>query len=117
MKINLKDIDYEIEIISNFKPKDRLNELEEIPKFPNGKVDYWKAGSLLCEKDGGRLPTIEELQLIAILQKNKLINTDYSGYFWSSSDLDGEFAWSVTFSRCNQYITNRFSQYYVLCVR
>lgn len=39
-------------IKSVFLAKDRLNELEEIPKLPSGDIDYWKATELLCEKDG-----------------------------------------------------------------
>lgn len=50
-----------LNIKSAFFAKDRLDELDEIPKLPNGETDYWLAGKLLCEKDGGRLPTMEEL--------------------------------------------------------
>lgn len=52
-------------IKSAFLTKDRLNELEEIPKLSDGYIDYWKATELLCEKDGGRLPTMEELAQLA----------------------------------------------------
>ena len=57
-KLNLK-------IKSVFLPKDRLDELDEIPKRPGGDIDYWKAAELLCKKDGGRLPTPEELAELA----------------------------------------------------
>jgi hypothetical protein len=52
-------------IKSVFLVKDRLNELEEIPKLLSGYIDYWKAAELLCEKDGGRLPTMKELAQLA----------------------------------------------------
>lgn len=51
-------------IISVFKPADRLEELDKIPTI-DGYTDYWTAAKLLCEKDGGHLATCEELAQIA----------------------------------------------------
>ncbi len=48
-----------------FKPADRLNELGEIPKLPNGQTDYWQAGKMLCEKDGGAMASMEDLAELA----------------------------------------------------
>lgn len=88
-----------LRIISNFYAKDRLNELDEIPRLENGEVDYWKASKLLCEKDGGRLPTMKELAEIAsyiyqekigkfedkydMTPQNEFISL---GNYWSSSE-------------------------------
>ena len=60
-KVVTKPNDCPLNIKGAFFAKDRLNELDEVPKLPNGETDYWLAGKLLCEKDGGRLPTPEEL--------------------------------------------------------
>lgn len=81
-------IDYEFEIISVFNPADRLDELDEIPKLPNGLTDYWQASKLLCEKDGGRMPSVEELQIISAADRAGLINTglDRNKWFWSSTE-------------------------------
>lgn len=56
------------------------------PELKSGLHDFWLISKLLCEKEGGRLPTIAELGIIAALQEAKLIETDYYGYFWSSSE-------------------------------
>lgn len=65
-------VDLKLNIKSIFLAKDRLNELDEIPHTPYGDIDYWKASQLLCEKDGGRMPTLEEIAQLA----NYLYNTD-----------------------------------------
>ncbi len=52
-------------IKSVFNPADRLNELDEIPKLPNGETDYWQAGKMLCEKDGGTIASMEDLAELA----------------------------------------------------
>ena len=87
-----------LKILSIFNVIDRLDELDEVPNLLNGEPDYWFISKLLCKKDGGRLPTMEELAEIAsyIYQtdfkefdskynlnlKNKLIPY---GHYWSSS--------------------------------
>lgn len=53
-----------LKILSDFRPADRLSELEEVPKIGN-RIDYWQAAKMLCEKDGGHLATREELAQIA----------------------------------------------------
>lgn len=54
----------ELKIISDFRPVDRLNELDEVPKIGN-RIDYWQTAKMLCEKDGGHLATREELAQLA----------------------------------------------------
>ena len=54
----------ELKILSEFRPADRLSELDEVPKI-GGYIDYWQAAKMLCEKDGGHLATREELAQIA----------------------------------------------------
>ncbi len=54
----------ELKILSEFRPADRLNELDEVPKIGD-YIDYWQAAKMLCEKDGGHLATREELAQIA----------------------------------------------------
>lgn len=56
------------------------------PELKSGLYDFWLISKLLCEKEGGRLPTIAELGIIAALQEAELIETDYHGDFWSSSE-------------------------------
>ena len=54
----------ELKILSEFRPADRLNELEEVPKIGN-YINYWQAAKMLCEKDGGHLASREELAQLA----------------------------------------------------
>ena len=53
-----------LKILSDFRPADRLSELEEVPKIGDC-INYWQAAKILCEKDGGHLATREELAQIA----------------------------------------------------
>jgi len=89
MKLNKEiELNLKLKLISVFNPAERLDELGEIPKLPNGLIDYWQAGKLLCEKDGGRMPTCEELQLISAADRAGLIDTglDQDKWFWSSTE-------------------------------
>ena len=54
----------ELKILSEFRPADRLSELEEVPKIGN-YINYWQAAKMLCEKDGGHLASREELAQLA----------------------------------------------------
>ena len=61
----------ELKILSEFRPADRLNELEEVPKI-GGYIDYWQAAKMLCEKDGGHLASREELaQIVSEIYVNE----------------------------------------------
>lgn len=71
---------------------ERMNELDEIPKTPNNRTDYWKVAELLCKKDAGRLPTVGELAIISGLQETKILNTQFYGRFWSSSEVSATMA-------------------------
>ena len=57
-------MDYFPNIISEFRPADRLSELEEVPKIGDC-INYWQAAKILCKKDGGHLETREELAQLA----------------------------------------------------
>ena len=56
-------------IISNFRPSDRIEEyvreVGNLPRSSSGSIDYWQMAKDLCKKDGGRLPTMEELAQLA----------------------------------------------------
>ena len=98
-------------IIGTFNAKDRLDELGEVPRLENGEIDYWLASKMLCEKDGGRLPTMDELAEIASYMyqddfgefvnkyglelKNELIPL---GGYWSSSESTATRAYGRSFS-------------------
>jgi hypothetical protein len=114
----------------------RLNELAEIPRLENGTIDYWLASKLLCEKDGGRLPTEEELAELAsylygvnigpredkynLEIKNQIKELGEPPYFfWSSSELSASVAVrrSIGSNNSSWYQYNRSNSRYVpLCV-
>lgn len=83
----------------------RTNELEAIPQTPYGDNDNWLISKMICEKDGGRLPTVSELAIIAGLQEEGLINTKYYGFFWSASE-------SSASSAMERYIYSGYSGWY-----
>lgn len=115
-------------IISVFKPVDRLDELDEVPKIGDD-IDYWTAAKLLCEKDGGHLATREELAQIAsqiyededgtplIIKQDKDINDmrvkdeyiqnppiKYDGYgYWSSEEYIDNFVYGRLFTSSSTY--------------
>ena len=124
-----------LKIIKIFNAKDRLDELDEVPRleFEEEKIEYWLASKLLCEKDGGRLPTMKELAEIAsyVYQtnfekydnkcnleiKNELIPL---GDYWSSSEFTATNAYYRLFgsadSPCGRYGTRGYSSIRALCV-
>ena len=120
-----------IRIIGTFNTSDRLDELDEIPRLENGEIDYWLASKLLCEKDGGRLPTMKELAEIASYMyqveigefedkwdldlQDELIPLD--GY-WSSSESSAVYAYRRYFGTANSfwYRDERYYGYKSLCV-
>lgn len=102
----------DLKIKSVFYAKDRLDELDEIPKTPNDNIDYWKASKLLCEKDGGRLATMDELAQLASYiygvnippyanvdklkvkqMHEELQKFEMPFYVWSSSELSSYYAY------------------------
>lgn len=121
-----------LKIISNFYACDRLDELDEVPKLEDGNVDYWQASKLLCEKDGGRLPTMKELAEIASYMyqtkigefednydlelKNELIPL---GYYWSSLEASSTYAYyRIFYSDSSRWYRGygRSNAYRALCV-
>lgn len=83
----------------------RAGELETIPQTPHGDNDNWLISKMICEKDGGRLPSLSELAIIEGLQEENLINTKYYGNFWSSSE-------SSASSALRRYVGSYFSYWY-----
>ena len=120
-----------LKIIKIFNAKDRLDELDEVPRLDDGEIDYWLASKMLCEKDGGRLPTMKELAEIASYMyqedfeeyedkydlelKNELIPL---GYYWSSREGSAAFAFIRSFgsSGSGYYDYYRYYALYALCL-
>lgn len=88
------------------------------PELKNGLHDFWLISKLLCEKEGGRLPSIAELGVIAALQEVKLIETDYYGGFWSSSEMSPSLALkrSIYSNNSSWYSGYRYNGNVPLCV-
>ena len=120
-----------LKIIKIFNAKDRLDELDEVPKLENGEIDYWLASKLLCEKDGGRLPTMKELAEIASYMyqtkigeyededdlelKNELIPL---GNYWSSREGSAANAYRRGFYSSHSHYSYYYRYYalYALCL-
>ena len=120
-----------LKIIKIFNAKDRLDELDEVPKLETGEIDYWLASKLLCEKDGGRLPTMKELAEIASYMyqedfeeyddkynlelKNEFIPL---GYYWSSRECSAAGAYVRGFNSSYSHYGNdyRYCARYALCL-
>lgn len=122
MELNKEiELNLKLKIISVFDPAERLDELKEIPELPTGQIDYWQASKLLCEKDGGRMPTVEELQLISAADRAGLIDTGLEyrdDWFWSSKKDSLCTAWNVSYSNGIEDADSKgFSDCKVLCIR
>lgn len=132
-------------IISVFKPVDRLVELDEVPKIGDD-IDYWTTAKLLCEKDGGHLATREELAQIAsqiyedkdgtplIIKQDKdindirvkdeyiqkpLIRYDGHNYYWSSEEYINNFVHGRLFTSSSTYwglYTKTDNYYRAICI-
>lgn len=77
---------FDLKIKKVFYPKDYLHLLSKkqlLDIIKNGFVDYWLASKLICEKLGGRLPTMADLGKMAsaIYEGNPSIgaNQDVTG--------------------------------------
>jgi len=111
----------------------RLNRLLEEKKILNNMVecDYhkkqriikywgetskeqmtWEAAKEWCEKNGGRLPTLIELQQAYADKVDGFVAGDY----WSVAQYDSTFAYFVSFSYCTTYYFNKTYAFYVRCV-
>ena len=87
--------EFKFKILGCFHVVDRLDKLTAIPQTPHWKNDYWLASKMLCEEDGGRLPSDDELAVIATLVERKIIDLPY-GYYWSSVEVSSSQAWRRT---------------------
>jgi len=111
----------------------RLNRLLEEKKILNNMVecDYhkkqritkywgetskeqmtWEVAKEWCEKNGGRLPTLIELQQA---YADKVDGFVVAGY-WSATRVDSTGAYSVNFSDCATNYNSEAIAYYVRCV-
>ena len=131
-----------LKIISGFRPADRLNELEEVPKIGD-YIDYWQAAKMLCEKDGGHLATREELaQIVSEIYVNEdgspvtigkdddvrdlQVKDEYEanpsltlGYYWSSEECYAYTAYGRYFTTTGSnwyYGTKSSSGYRAVCI-
>ena len=108
---------------------------------PTDKQVKWKKAKELCENNGGRLPTIEELKEVvtdcggemkydsSAERKRNRNNSRYqsccnekgfsSNYYWSATTYanNRDIAWLVYFYNGNVYNNYKDSNYYVRCVR
>ena len=117
----------ELKILSEFRPADRLSELDEVPKIGD-YINYWQAAKMLCEKDGGHLATREELAQIAseiyvnedgipvVIGKNDdvwdlQVKNKYKAnppltlgyYYWSSEEYGAGYAYGRGFGTSGTY--------------
>ena len=76
----------------------------------------WYDAREYCKKNGGRLPTVKELQILSTLQRQGETHTNYSGWFWSSSERSSYGAWSVGFGSGSSRDINKNYHCGVLCI-
>ena len=72
----------------------------------------WGEGKAWCEKQGGRLPTLEELEKA---YKDGVSGFNYEGNYWSSTLLYSG-AYYVRFSDCTSGSSFTFNAFSVRCV-
>ena len=72
----------------------------------------WEAAKEWCEKNGGRLPTLIELQQAYADKVDGFVAGDY----WSATQYTGTDAYYVDFSICAPYYDYKTNAYYVRCV-
>jgi hypothetical protein len=77
----------------------------------------WENAKKLCKSlgNGWRLPTREELHVMWLNRKS--IGGFAAAYYWSSSEVDGNYAWNQSFYNGDQYGLNKANSYYVRAVR
>ncbi len=77
----------------------------------------WKEAKYWCEKQGGRLPTLIELQEAYADEK---IRGSFQpvGYYWSSTETSANYAYYVNFlNGLTDYGAKAYTYLYVRCVR
>ena len=72
----------------------------------------WEAAKEWCKKNGGRLPTLIELQQ-AYADK---VDGFVAGNYWSVAQYDSTFAYFVSFSYCTTSYFPKTYAFYVRCV-
>lgn len=83
--------------------------------FPEGMS--WDAAKRACKKlgRGWRLPTKDELN---IMYQNKDSIGGFAGsYYWSSTELDDDYAWRQNFTNGSQNILSKDNEIYVRAIR
>jgi len=94
----------------------------KIEKFEVAQYDFpnwmnWKDAKAECAKlgKGWRLPTKDELNLLYI-NKDK-IGGFAINFYWSSTEIDTNYAWIQVFTIGNKFKFNKFNPIYVRAVR
>jgi len=73
----------------------------------------WEEAKEWCEEQGGRMPTLIELQQ-AYEDKVDGFKEDY---YWSATEHNSTYAYYVNFTNGLTYLNNRTSASYVRCIR
>jgi len=73
----------------------------------------WEEAKRWCEEQGGRMPTLIELQQ-AYEDKVDGFKEDY---YWSATEHNSTYAYYVNFTNGLTYLNNRTSASYVRCIR
>ena len=105
-------------ILNCFYAIDRSDELDTVPKTPSNMNDYWLVSKMLCEKDGGRLPSEDELTILSGLIEREIIDLPYGAY-WSSVEVSSSQARRRFISSNLSYFgtsDRSYSYYKALCV-
>ena len=104
-------------IETKFKPI-ILKQTLEFEVYPKDLGQHnWEDAKKVCEdlRDGWRLPTIEELNLMWVNRES--IGGFADAYYWSSSESGNDFAWSQYFYNGYQNSNYKDNPNYVRAVR
>ena len=116
-KIIINGVEYSLTPIKNTEPiiVEQHLKFEVYPKDLGEHT--WKDAKKVCEDlgDGWRLPTREELHLMWL--NRDIIGGFAAAIYWSSSELNSNYAWPQLFSNGSQYNGSKDNTFYVRAVR
>lgn len=79
----------------------------------------WDEAQKWAKEQGGRVPTVAELQILSALQRMGKLDTKFNGWFWSSEEHSNNpqgHGRLVLFNDGSANYGGKYGQYQVLCL-